>query len=553
MKLKQVLFILLIAVFLTETQADNLFSGIWLPGSDSQKLVVGATWPSFVNQWTTFASQGLRLVDLDVYNDANDGSIRYSGVFRAGTDGYALYSGVSWGDFTTHWTNLANQGLRLINIETYLEGGSRKYAGVWRAGSDGYYLWAGVTWSDLEAKWATLNANMRLVDIEVYLDTDNIVKYIGVWREGNDAHALHNSDWTNFVAKWNELAAQGLRLTVFKTYTDGAGATRYVGVWRAGSGGYALWNKVDQENFYGKYTEWQSNNLRLVGLSTSSNTCSSACTNKVVCNCGGYVYYLTGSNVGYSWPVNVVGNEKYIRPSALAATSQIFKLPFSDPAVWRVNGWLYGTNSWHHAIDYTVDGKTSFQVKAAAAGIVEYVGWDNWSGNTIVIKHDSSEGTDTYRTIYMHLRNGPFNDCAKAWTNSIPTLSGSTLTDYSNHLTLTGCTQAVNTRNPNPDHWGTNSQLMAVSVGQSVPQGSVIGYSGQTGPGGSLGGGGTNTNNHLHIFFTRKDPTNNVFYFLDPYGIYGVPSCYPSNIIGSYSSPCVRYPILWQNGYMQYA
>jgi murein DD-endopeptidase MepM/ murein hydrolase activator NlpD len=229
----------------------------------------------------------------------------------------------------------------------------------------------------------------------------------------------------------------------------------------------------------------------------------------------------------------------FARLSALTGNSQIFKLPFSDTSVRRINGWLYGTNSWHHAVDYSIEGKTSFAIKAAAAGVVEFIGWDNWSGNTIVVRHDSAEGTDTYRTVYMHLRNGPAYDCGLAWSKTISS------------------TQDPALRNPNADHWGTNSQKTPVSVGQSVAQGQIIAYSGQTGPGGALGGGGgSNTNNHLHIFFTRKDKTNNEFYFVDPYGIYGVPSCYPNPIVGPYPSSqniCARYPILFKNGYPQYS
>jgi murein DD-endopeptidase MepM/ murein hydrolase activator NlpD len=390
---------------------------------------------------------------------------------------------------------------------------------------------------------------MRLVDVEPYLDTDGVMKYIGVWREAGGAQNIENTDWSTFVSKFNTYTT---RLSVYKTYTDANGSRKFLGVWREGNTASYLWSGVDRENFMAQHVAIASANARLVGTVSFPGACISTCTNLVV-SPSAYNYMITGTSNYYRDPTNVVNGVRYARLSALSGTSQIFKLPFTDPAVQRWNGWLYGTNSWHWAVDYSIDLTTSFQVKAAAAGVVQFIGWDNWSGNTIIVRHNSAEGTDTYRTIYMHVRNGANNDCSQAWTKTIPTLSGSDLTNYRNILIGTGCTQDPTQRNLNSNHWGTNAQTIPVTVGQTVTQGQFIAHSGETGPGGALGGGG-NPNNHLHIFHTRKD-TNNEFYFIDPYGIYGVPNCYPTSTTGPYSgtaSACARYPILFQNGYPQY-
>ena len=57
---------------------------------------------------------------------------------------------------------------------------------------------------------------------------------------------------------------------------------------------------------------------------------------------------------------------------------------------------------------------------------------------------------------------------------------------------------------------------------------------------------------HLHVFFARRDPADNQFYFIDPYGIYSIPSCYPSATTGAISGACARYPITWKGGGPQY-
>jgi len=174
-----------------------------------------------------------------------------------------------------------------------------------------------------------------------------------------------------------------------------------------------------------------------------------------------------------------------------------------------------------------------------------HVGWDNWSGNTVIVSHDVGGVQDAYRTIYMHLRNGASNDSNAAWSLTVPTLKDPELTEYKTHLNDTGCPQNP-PRNPDPAHWGTNAQTILVTPNQTVTRGQQLAWCGNTGPGGKKGAGGPNT--HLHIFFARRDPSNNEWYFFDPYGIYALPECYPAGVTGTLGGPCVRYPVAWSGG-----
>ena len=66
---------------------------------------------------------------------------------------------------------------------------------------------------------------------------------------------------------------------------------------------------------------------------------------------------------------------------------------------------LYSPGKWHHAIDFSRSDGGTFGV-LAASGRVIHIGWDWWSGNTIIVSHDVGGGVkDAYRTVYMHLRN----------------------------------------------------------------------------------------------------------------------------------------------------
>ncbi len=581
MKLKlQLLQILFACLFITKISAQDLYTGVYRAGTDGYALYAGLTWNDFVSKWQTLGGQNQRLIDISTY--LQNGTRYYNGVWRAGTDGYALYGGVEWADFVAKWQELGAQNLRLIDIETYTSGSKRLYVGVWRGGTDSYYLYGGLTWSAFATKWQQLGTqNQRLIDVASYLQNGTRL-YTGVWRAGTDAYALYNGlNWTDFTAKWQQLAAQNLRLINVSSYMQGT--TRvYLGVWRAGTDAYALWNGTDWESTVSKWAELGAAKLRLINLETYESTCDVSCLNHALMpddpNTSGrdtYDYWINtgkyhcegipgtcpapivGTHVTYSWPNLKLGSSYYLRNSTVfGAKDQIFTLPFKDAASsMGHNGWRYSTGTWHHAIDYyRNDGKT-FQVAAAAPGKVIYIGWDNWSGNTMIISHDVGTKKDAYRTIYMHLQNGPANDCDAAWSKTVPTLSGANLTNYKAYLNATGCPLDKTNRSPDVPHWGQQSQkINAALLNTTVTAGQVIGWAGSTGPGGrGCTDGTTNTNTHLHIFFAFKDPTDSHWYFFDPYGIYSEPYCYPASVNEAINGQCSRYPVAWKNGKPNYA
>lgn len=525
-------------------QAQNAYAGVWRSGNDPYYLWIGASWNDFEAKWKALSGQNLRLVDMDIYRDGN--ALKFLGVWQGGNDAHYLWVGDDWNGFKAKWEELAKQGLRLVVVKTYTDGGKRRWAGVWRGGKDAHYLWAGATWNDFKAKWDELSKQgLRLVDVETYEDGGR--KWVGVWRGGNDAHYLWAGvDWNSFQAKWKELAGQNLRLTRIRTYEEG-GQRKWIGIWRAGSDSYYLWAGGDYENFTSKWHELNAQGLRLISVDTYPGC--RECANQVVAP-GAYDYFVTGDPTGYHWPVDVSGSEKWVRLSAIELDTKPFVLPFSDTSVKRWNGWRYGDGRYHHAVDYAIDLAKTFEIKAAAAGKVVFVGWDNWSGNTVIVSHDAG-GTDAFRTVYMHMRNGPSGDCANAWSKTIPSLSGDALTKYKGHLNGSGCPQNAANRNPTSANWGSDTQKIKVAVGQHVNAGDVLGWAGDTGPGGN-GSNDATTNVHLHIFFTRRDTTNNKFYFIDPYGIYAMPDCYPSATTGATGGICARYPIAWKGGTPQY-
>jgi hypothetical protein len=531
------------------------YSGVFRAGTDAHALWV-AQWPSFEAKWKELSGNGLRLTSLSV--GADGGQPQFAGVFRAGTDTHALWV-AQWPSFEAKWKELSGQGLRLVSLAAYVVNGQPYFGGVFRAGTDPHALWV-AQWPSFEAKWKELSGQgLRLVSLATYV-VNGQPYFGGVFRAGTDAHALWVAQWPSFEAKWKELSGQGLRMVSLDSYMQ-AGKRYYAGVFRAGGDGHLLWVGVDWENFSAKWHHASKQGLRLVDMAAYPHTCTGGCLNQVVMPATvviggeaktntGYVYQITGDTAKYRWPVDTDGTQRYARLSALQPIDSFLTLPFADSAVKRRGIWRYGNGGWHHAGDYQRDDVATFKVLAAAPGRVIFVGWDNWSGNTIVMSHDVGGVTDAYRTIYMHLRNGASNDCQAAWAQTVPSLSDPELSEYVQHLEATGCPKNP-PRNPDPAHWGTTTEVIDPGlVGKTLPRGAFLAWAGNTGPGGKRGAGGPNT--HLHIFFCRRDPTDNQWYFFDPYGIYSMPDCYPAGITDSIGGPCARYPNAWMGGRPQY-
>lgn len=201
---------------LSVTKVGNAleYSAVWRAGSGVSKVQMGTTWAAFTSEWNTLSGQGYRLLDLEVFTDAN-GATRFAGVYGAGNWGYYLYAGLTQAVFNAKWAELGGQGYHLVDVEVYKSGGSTYYAGVWKYGPGGYALWHTSNWANFTTKWAEMGAQgYRLID----LDTDgtgNNTIYSGVFVAGNDGYALWESNWNSSASYWEHLSARGFRLIDF--------------------------------------------------------------------------------------------------------------------------------------------------------------------------------------------------------------------------------------------------------------------------------------------------------------------------------------------------
>ncbi|MEK6374782.1 MAG: M23 family metallopeptidase [Acidobacteriota bacterium] len=558
----------------------TLYSGIWQSGTDANYYSVDLTLQQLKDLATTRHGQSLRIVDIETY--LKNGARRWAAVWRSGTDANYFSVALSAQQFKDLATQRHGQNLRLVDIETYLDGSQRVWAGVWRGGSDAEYYTTDLTLDELKTLATERHGkSLRIVDLETY-GSGGQRRWAALWRSGTDANyfsvGLSSGQFSDLL---EERHKQNLRIVSMTSYVE-SGSRKWAGVWRSGT--YANWVSLglDSEYFLGLAVQRHATSLRIVGLDIYPTSCDDGCLNQAVMpkqytlsdgtvqTNSGYDYGITrtathcpglpntcgspgaGATVVYHWPVDMSGDQRVLRISAVTGISEFLKLPFKDPDVKRRGIWRYSNKGWHHAGDYQRDDVGTFNIVASAAGRVIHIGWDSWSGGTMVVSHDVGGVTDAYRTIYMHLRNGAVNDCKQAWSMTVPTLSGDALTTYKNFLTSTGCTK--NNPSPAEPQWGTNAQAIDMSLlGKQVNAGDFLAKAGSTGPGGcGCMSGGMGPNTHLHIFWAHRDLTNNEWYFFDPYGIYAMPDCYPANVTDTITTSCARYPVAWKNRKPQY-
>jgi Bacterial tandem repeat domain 1 len=550
------------------SNAQELFTGIWRQSADQTQLVNGLDWNRFLAKWDELGKNNLRLYDLETY--MSGGKRFYSGLWRSGVEGHFLLNGITWDMLNAKCAELAQKNLRLADVETYYEGGQRRYLALWRQGVEAHTVSVAADWTVFSAQYEEMTRqNLRLSDFECYVESGQR-KYLSVWKPGTGAHFLQPAaDWSVFNAKITELARQNLRLDDLEVYEEG-GQRKYIGFWQQNSDDYFVWNGVDWENFQSKWAENTQRNLCLIDFETMDSGCDPKCLNSALLPDNpetdwrdGFDYPIAaglyhcegppgicssakgGSNVTYRRPNLRIGDQYYLRTSVLYdAKDQIFSLPFKKGQPMTKSGRPAGASNWRHSLQYERSDRKSFEVCAAAAGRVIYAGWDSWSGNTVVVSHDARGLQDMYRTIYMHLRNGPAHDCEAARSKTLPSLSGDNHRNYAAYLDACGCPENKAARNPDELHWGTEAQVLDMALlGKTVRTGDVLGWAGETGSDGDK-----DPNPHLYIFFAHRDPGANQWFLFDPHGIYGAPECYPAAVDGPVNTPCARYPSAWKGG-----
>ncbi len=193
----------------------RLWGAIFRNGPDASILVLDQDGDTFLKRWTTLNNdEEMRLIDLEVYQDG--GKRKFSGVFRSGSEESSFWVGQDRDAFRAKWQQLANAGLRLVDVEVYKGAGTKNvYAGVFLNAEGGHGMWNAVPWDKFMERWRAAGSG-GLADIESYME-DGKRLYDGViLGGGSKEEVLPPTPAAALPAKWNEMLANGFRMTHFE-------------------------------------------------------------------------------------------------------------------------------------------------------------------------------------------------------------------------------------------------------------------------------------------------------------------------------------------------
>jgi len=254
---------------------DGLFTTKWLEvGKGSVAVPGGGDWDlEMVNKENGGVSVHLTVDSLEVgappapaaagkaakpakaAAKAAAGPRQFVAVFQALPQGEAVLVGLPWAELKARADQLDAQGVRIVALDTYVDGGRRVWSAIFRTGAEKQLLLEGLTFEAFTKKYKDLvqNQHMRLVDVAVY--DEGTKRFIGcAFREGYDKPAPPQF-WEQkpFEAKVAELGGQGQRLAHMDVFRSTGNKLNYAGAFREGSGSYGLWTGLDRDAFLAKW------------------------------------------------------------------------------------------------------------------------------------------------------------------------------------------------------------------------------------------------------------------------------------------------------------
>lgn len=216
--------------------ADSLrYQAIWHSGTGTNIFTGPLPLQNFLEKGSELTEQGLRLIDVE--SKIENGKRVYTGVWLSGSGGN-IFSG-PMGPVQFREARLAreNQGLRLVDVEIFrTANGSRRYLGVWRPGEGRELVTPPLREAEFLARGELLTRDgLRLVDVEVEIVSGQLV-YTGLWREGRGSNIFTTPRLLPaFVQVREEMARKGLELVDFERVPGGS-APRFIGVFSPGNG-----------------------------------------------------------------------------------------------------------------------------------------------------------------------------------------------------------------------------------------------------------------------------------------------------------------------------
>lgn len=175
-----------------QTSAGMRYAGLWMRPRTAvaTRVDYDQTSQEFGQTFGNLRNSGYRLVDVEAYRTS--GGIRYAGVWHRSCDNgnWSEWRDMDRAHYQARYDSLNALGYRVVDLESYLAPSGQRYAAIWQRVAPGR-AWAVRTDRDLKSFLNFHNQyvdeGLRLIDYESY-DTANGVRHAGVWAENDARH-----------------------------------------------------------------------------------------------------------------------------------------------------------------------------------------------------------------------------------------------------------------------------------------------------------------------------------------------------------------------------
>lgn len=171
------------------------WAGVVRSGNWTQKFLHGLTPTTFFQQLSDPANQGLAPFNFEIYVDG--GKVYIAAILRSGIlqpnipNIPALVLDVASPTLKIANQQHINQGGRLVDIETYVSGGKRRWAAIWFPGDWDSYLLTDLAFQSFKEQTQKKfdDEGMRLIDVETYIQGGQRL-WAGIGRKGTWANTF---------------------------------------------------------------------------------------------------------------------------------------------------------------------------------------------------------------------------------------------------------------------------------------------------------------------------------------------------------------------------
>lgn len=177
-----------------QTSAGTRYAGLWMRPRTvvATRVDHDQTSQEFGQTFRNLRNSGYRLVDVEAY--VTPAGTRYAGIWHRSCDNgnWSEWRDMDRAHYQTRFDSLTALGFRVVDFESYLTPSGQRYAAIWQQVTPGR-AWAVRTDRNLKSFLNFHNQyvdeGLRLIDYESY-DTANGIRHAGVWAE-NDARHDH--------------------------------------------------------------------------------------------------------------------------------------------------------------------------------------------------------------------------------------------------------------------------------------------------------------------------------------------------------------------------